>query len=411
MIKKRILTGAGAWGFGPASTLCMLLPELSNYFTVDFIGDSAALDYVKKNGQLFNSVFQEYSQLDELLYSYDYVISVIEADIMIWAKQKDIPMICIDNIYWLWNWSDEMLEKAEEVCLEDNLTNIRETLCELGEYADYSTMYIYANQVFCQKFNPNKTSTTSRYSNKIQYIDPILYCEKTDMKVKQSNIIVSFSGMTNPYVNISDITTYFEIVNEILKDSISKYENVYSFMYAVPDPYIKVAKKIFTNGEVVFMNHGEFTTALSKSTLLFAPIGTATLFEALYNKIPLITLPEQHDGNFSIYKSVFLSGLERDYSEFRNIFIDCLVGNRLEKAENFTIREFYDFYNNELKQNNSRFLTQCSQKVMTLLDDVNVNKNQVTRSNKQSEVLEPIIGDFKGAIQVTDYVKKQLGIG
>ena len=146
----KILTGAGAWGYGPCATLRLLLREIGVFAEVDFVGESVALDFALRHKTQFHRVFDSYPTIQE---NYDLVISVMEPDILLWAYKQDIPSVSIDNLYWMWEWEEPLLQSSVSVIdKEESFGEIRNKLQHFGEYFDYSVMYTLAQKVFLQKF-------------------------------------------------------------------------------------------------------------------------------------------------------------------------------------------------------------------------------------------------------------------
>lgn len=57
------------------------------------------------------------------------------------------------------------------------------------------------------------------------------------------------------------------------------------------------------------MTHPEFLQRLDDCLLVIAPAGMATMFECLAYEVPLLVLPEQHDGNYTNYMTLYRNGV------------------------------------------------------------------------------------------------------
>jgi len=405
MRRIKIITSAGAWGYGPCSTLRVLLSSLSEFAEVDFVGQSVALDFALKHKDQFANVYYDYGQLET---NYDLALSILDVDLLLWSKKFDIPAISIDNLYWLWDWNCELFEATtklvESIDLNTDLNSMREALSFFGRYSDFTAIYTASEIVLWQRFRTDFPAKLHQFNNKVRCIDPLIdkSCEVIKPNVK-NKILVSLSGMINPYVGISELHTYMSYVMRLLSNAIEKYEKL-EFVFAVHDSVCEDAKKIFRTEKVYSFGHSEFINALSESLALIAPSGMATIFESLAYGVPMFTLPEQHDGNFSNYYSLWKSSNEHDIDVFREIFPEAMLSTRFEDSRNYQISDIYDFYKIEQMKCGSELIKSISETLANFIGNCIANSHLMALCQKE-RVLN-VIGNFDGVQQAVEIVRK-----
>jgi len=399
--KMKILTGAGAWGYGPCATLRLLLREIGVFAEVDFVGESVALDFALRHKTQFHRVFDSYPTIQE---NYDLVISVMEPDILLWAYKQDIPSVSIDNLYWMWEWEEPLLQSSVSVIdKEESFGEIRNKLQHFGEYFDYSVMYTLAQKVFLQKFDQGLPASLEGFADKIQFVDPMVDLSYRKALPHRNTILISFSGMINPYVTELDLIVYLFVVRSILREGLDRYGTGHEMVYAVHESLADTVKKVFRTENVYALTHPEFLQRLDDCLLVIAPAGMATMFECLAYEVPLLVLPEQHDGNYTNYMTLYRNGVS-DAADWE-AFPELMLSTRVPEARQFKIEDFYRRYMDELTGAASTLLRELSALAGKTLGEIATADASRDFARAQTAKLSHVVGEFKGVQQIAEAIK------
>jgi len=408
MKRMNIIASAGAWGYGPCATLRLLLDRLTEFANVDFIGKSVALDFAYKHASQFKNL---YNDIRHLKRKYNLAISIMEPDILLWSKKYGILSISIDNLYWMWTWDDSLLKYVQEMTKKidssTDITEIRKILRAKGEYADYSVMYTLSDKIYWQKFCMQFPDNLKLYKEKIEFINPIIEnISYTNGNKKRDKILVSFSGMINPYVDDGDLYVYLLMVKKILDKAEKKIGNKLPFIFTVHESMLTAAGKIFYPHDVYSFSHPQFINALNTSLLVIAPAGMATIYECLAYNTPFFILPEQHDGSYINYKALCDSSREREENIFRRYFPEALLSTRIKKARDFDIANFYKFYLNEIIKEQSPWFKEVSSLLLDVIDKTETEELSNIFAARQRDIVSDIVGDFNGVEQFIQSLMK-----
>ncbi|MNJ36715.1 hypothetical protein D3C77_315130 [compost metagenome] len=402
----RIITSAGAWGYGPCSTLRLLLSELISLGIVDFVGESVALDFALKHENQFNMIYSDYDQLPT---NYDLAISVMEPDLLIWAKKHHIQSVCIDNLYWMWDWNDDLFDLVTRTTcdnLPQGIVGIRNELKPLGNYAYYSTMYTLSDKVYLQRFYSQIPANLDRYRDKIEFIEPIVDLSYKEKRIPEKHkILISFSGMINPYVNSFHHFVYICSIHRILRDTIEKNREHIEFVVAAHASFIDSVKNVFNTDQAYSFDHPQFLNTLNDALLVIAPAGMATMYECLAYEVPLMILPEQHDGNYTNYITLFGEGTDSSTGAISEYYPEMMLSTRFIEAQKFEIETFYKFYLNQLTKPKSPLFEELSLLANEIVMKVSDKQASLHLASEQRRRVCHIIGEFRGIDQLITSIK------
>ncbi|RDY32018.1 hypothetical protein [Lachnotalea glycerini] len=397
---KRIISSAGAWGYGPCATLVIIIKKLSIVYEIDFVGNGVALEYAYMHKNLFKKIYKD---IEEVKNEYDLAISIIEPTILLWADYYNIDSICVDNLYWLWDWNEDFLDKIDGGIFNiesiNDITLIRELTGKITKYGDYSFMYSLPKKVFLQGFTSDIPDNLNRYRNNTELVEPILDIS-FKKKVKKDKILVSCSGMKNPYVSGEDIIIYIKLIKELFKDVIND-----NFIFAIPEEYIEISKEILEYENIYCFTHGEMLEKINEAVILFAPAGMATMFESIAYNTMFYTLPEQHDGNYSNYKTFcdtcsYLSGCD-----IKKNFPQLMLGSRINEAQHYAIDEFYKYYSRILRGENKSLINILKEDINKFFKQEKFYEkiDQYTLEQEKSAI--KLNGQYQGVNQIITFVE------
>jgi predicted Rossmann-fold nucleotide-binding protein len=336
----KILSSAQSFGYGPCSKLVTFVNHIRAIYDsdvkVDFIGDDISLVYALKNSPSFNNVFEykgEYPATED----YDLVISAMNPYTAIWGWFSKKRVIYIDSLFWFWKWDKKNFPKIERLIQElRSANNVDELWSILKEVDDHHLQYIahkLSSISLVQKFSDSKKAPDDLFRKNISdliEVGPIIKTSLKEKTEKRDRILISLGGLYSPLNRLKESTRYANFVLNLLDEFIEQLPNdIEVILTTNPELASNITSKI-DRLTITSLNNEQFLKTLNKSILLFTPPSITTIYESLYYDVPVIFLPEQHDGHFPN----FLRLSSKKISILRKIFPELLINTRIKKISN-----------------------------------------------------------------------------
>ena len=266
--------------------------------SIDLVVDGGAAHYAALSLVLSRCTQRDPCDLDS---DYSLVVSVLEPSSLVWGRKRDIRTISVDNVFWHWRWDEDVIGAAEAVLEADlDVGATMAGLSALGSYAEYTPVYLAADQVLWQRVAPPNATLPDRMSSKGRFIQPIVRPILPARKVNQ--VLLSLSGgLINPVATSVAWRTYLEILRLVVGPGLRTAERLgWQIVLAAPDVLRGVATETLGIAATAF-DHAGFMAAMVESSAIAAPMGLATTIEAAQAGVAMFTLPEIHDGNAENY--------------------------------------------------------------------------------------------------------------
>lgn len=389
----KVITSAQSFGYGPSSKLITIIKELRRAdgynFQVDFVGSSISLTYVSQNKKYLDDIFDEQKQFD--LRKYDYAISVMDPYLAIKAAILKMPVIYVDSLFWFWKWNNENLPKLDNIVekLKSNrdINRLAELLEEVGPHELQYLAHRFADYSIVQTFGQNELADDNNVRRKIQvlFVNPIIDRTLYKEDSKKDTILISLSGMISPLVNNEQALKYVKLVCNLFSSWSEKIDkNINIILTANPDVINKID---FDTARIksVSMSNEEILNTLNRSIICFAPVGITFLYEALYYNVPIVFLPEQHDGHYANYLRLLKPG--QTIKSLREVFPEMLFNTRVEREVNkdsngelLLIQKLVD----ENYQGTGKVVESMKKELMKL-DSVLLNSNEIKRMSRNQK--------------------------
>lgn len=295
-MKKNILIGSQTWAWGPASKAEAIGNVLKNEYdcSADFYGDKVSYDFCLKSGS-FNSCIlleSEYDFASVPFENYDFVISVMNPFLAVAATKANKKVFWVDSMSWIWNWNNlEVIQKQyDEVIgkpIEEVLTYMKEMAgynCKIFGQISSTRLFIQGNYYNTPVTNPKQEYVGAVINNSF------IFTEERD------EIIISLSGQICPYMNLKHAVKHGNNTQKWLKPIIEKYKGKYK-IYIVGNESVLDNMTHFDDVVYTQFSHSDFLKHLNNCHALFCPCGFTTVFEGAAYHVPMVFLPETHDGN------------------------------------------------------------------------------------------------------------------
>lgn len=406
-----IVASAFPFGYGPASKMLVIAKQLHSstaQHNVDFVGSDIALMFAEQNAQYYANTypFDNIDNLDAL--KYDLAICVMNHYFTIWAYLHGIPTIFIDSLFWFWEWDN----KSRLSIADDFIEEIRkgmtfsEAMIKAQDFNSHELKYVayrLADTVMTQDFIENQNDNKHhmiRDSIARTRIGPIVDTSyNVSQKLNKNDVLISLSGAYSPLNREPQALAYAELVLIALDDFInSQPEGINIIMSVNPD----MAKKISPRSKRVrltSLSHDNFLQQLAKSKILFAPAGVTTIYESIYYNVPIIFLPEQHDGHYKNYLRLTNNGA------FADIFPNLLFNTRLDRKESsdpdLEILNIQKLISDKPKD--VAYIREIKQVLYDLATVIKSKQNLDTLANRQKSVFKEVSVPI---FNINDYIVK-----
>lgn len=311
-----ILIGSQTWAWGPASKAEAIGYILKNEYghNVDFYGDLISYDFCLKS-KSFNSCFlleSEYDFASVSFEKYDFVISVMNPFLAVAATKAHKKVFWVDSMSWIWNWNNyDELKKQYDDIIDKPIVEILSYMKEMAGYDCKIFGLISSTRLFIQGNYYNAISKNPQ----LEYVGAIIN-NNFIKKEKRDKIIISLSGQICPYMNLKHAVKHANNMQKWLMPIIEKYKKQYA-VYIVGNE--SVLDKMAHDEDVIYtqFSHSEFLQKLNSCHALFCPCGFTTVYEGAAYHVPMVFLPETHDGNAYEFLLMTKNATE---SERENIF-------------------------------------------------------------------------------------------
>lgn len=344
MNKKKILIAVSEWGYGPISTLKVIIDEIYEKYDFVFVGkEKHVLDFVKKN---MNYIQEEYIEMDEVSFKdIDLILNCMDIESLLYAWKYGIPVYTIDNLYFFWGpkWERSDYKKVKEIVLDVTLPikDKIQKLYSLPNYQGYLSIYILSKYVFLQHYVELGQDMWFINKDNVYFIDPIIKRIAKEKK-KKTKVLVSFSGLITPVTTMNDISIYMYLVKILLNELLN--EGITNIIITTPKASLVLAKEILGSMdiEITSMDQKTFLYNLKEAKIILCPCGFSTTFEALYYKTPVFFLPEFHDGNIYNYHGIVDFNICK-YKKLSNVY-PAMNSEEMGLFKYRTVEELYDGY-------------------------------------------------------------------
>ncbi|MCX6304047.1 MAG: hypothetical protein NT040_03675 [Bacteroidetes bacterium] len=399
---KKILFGAQAWAWGPASKAEVIANGLKNEFDVYFCGVGTSLSFCKSSGT-FNDCFElmiedDYSDID--FKQFDCVISVMDPFIALWAKKNNIKLYWIDSMSWLWNW-----DKFEEIgltykALENiGISGAFSILKNMPPRSSKIVGQLFSDKVFVQGnyFKDNGQLKTTRY------VSAIINNQLIDNNCLKNTVIISLSGQLCPVIDIGLAVRYSNLVTDILNDFIEQCKLKYRVVVTGNSKVISKINRI-PDVEYLSLKHTDFLEELNNARAILCLCGFTTVYEAAAYNVPIMFLPENHEGHAYEYKLITKAAPDDIRVKiFPNLFLDESDKdvNNLISSEDIMER-LQVCYANILE--NEELLAKYKKRTTDFIHLFETTDIAI----KQRDLIEKNIGGFDGIKEICESIKQDL---
>ncbi|RQW19083.1 hypothetical protein EH196_19260 [Bacillus sp. C1-1] len=250
----RVAFIAPSFGFGPASKADYIIKALRHSVSsahIDFYGSSFALEYITNNSPVNNIYECDYSKDKDLLMEniidYDFVINIMEMEILThWDKNKP-KMLLIDSLNWMWDKLPKGIENVSKYYVQDFM--LEEKNLKLDQ---------------------------------LEIIRPITFDTNNYLsKEKENMLLVNFSGMCNPFTSQEYFKKYVCEISEIIINLFyDEFDEIVFTTNSSLKKDVEVNFKSLSKVKFLFLKHADFLEYMQRSRVVFSTPGITITLEA-----------------------------------------------------------------------------------------------------------------------------------
>ena len=300
-MKPLLAVAAQSFGYGPCSKLATILEFLNPNAT--FYGDTTSLTFAELNKSIFRSrvkmLSNEYFHIP--FGKYDYSISVMDYDFAIAAWWSNNKYVYVDSLFWFWDWSKIKGNKIKTFDKLKEKGDLGEFLKEWNTVEPHSRQYYahhYSARSIIQKYANNSEHIKMFPEKKFVEVGPIIN-NVLKKKTTRKKIVVSYCGLLSPLVNKQRALEYIGLTKKLLDGFLPKNKNNTIFLV---NPELKQdCVKFLTYGKVQSLSHKSTLRLLNKTKVLILPPSITSILESIEYGVPVVLLPEEHDGHYPNY--------------------------------------------------------------------------------------------------------------
>lgn len=335
----RIITSSQPFGYGPSSKLVtiakMIKQEYRENVKVDFMGDDIALTYVTQNGFSFNNIISykgEYPDPDH----YDLVISVMNPYMAIWGWLNRKKVVFIDSLYWFYTWDISNFTKIEkiieELCSVEKLAEAWSLIKNIDFHYLQYIAHRLATKSWTQSYMGENENTSPIFRDMIDKVEvgAIIDLSYRQKHQKKDTILISLCGLLSPLNRPRDAIRYCQMIIGLFDDFIRSLPNDINVVLTTSPEIVSHVRSSIDRLQIVALNNSELLKILNKTLVVFAPAGITTIYECTAYGVPIVFLPEQHDGHHLNYQRII--GLNPKAN--KKIFPELLINTRTKRQKN-----------------------------------------------------------------------------
>jgi hypothetical protein len=333
----RILLGAQSCGFGPAAKLTAISRVLDGHHRV-CVGTTVAEDFARRNADAFDEVIEitDRDVLHSQIMSADWVVSVMDADLVFRAVAAGRSVLLVDSLLAFWKL-DKSPERIAELCeraLRSRFSAWEHDLAELSSHERMYAAHIVADASMAQVFpgTAERAATLHALGAARVFLAGPIVDESALVDSPHEgdgvDLLINTGGFKNFLLDYHHHNAYLSLMARWVPDLMADWPQFGSILVCGGSYGGTRATSVSREGRVaVFrcLHQRSFIPAVASARHYLATPGLTAIHEALLlGRFPM-ALPEQHYGH--ICNLTALKGLlfERHGARFAELIKDYEV--------------------------------------------------------------------------------------
>lgn len=338
----RVLLGAQSCGFGPVSKLTAISRTLDGHHRV-CVGMTVAKDFARSNADAFDEVIDvtDRDVLRSQILNADWVVSVMDADLVFRAAAAGRPVLLVDSLLAFWKL-DQPPDEIAALCAQIRRADYRTWEQDLAVLSPHERIYaahLLADASLAQVFpgTAERVATLNALgATRVFQTGPIVdESALVDMPGDGggADLLINTGGFKNFLLDYYHHNAYLSLVARWVRDLLADWPR-FSIISVCGGSYSgNRAASVSHNGRLaVFrcLRQRSFIPAVASARYYLLTPGLTAIHEALrLGQFPM-ALPEQHYGHIAN-----LSGLKGTLFERNGARFADLIENYEVPADDF----------------------------------------------------------------------------
>lgn len=400
----KIVLVAQPFAYGPISKLVAIAKQLQGVGRLTFVGADTAFDFASRNAYLFQELVDSESTeaRPDVLDGADLVISVMEEASVLSAARKQIPVMYVDSLHWLW-WGEaevtlqEMRQKARDILVSDSPLGGD---APLNKPERARLAYQWSDIVCLQGLDESAERIRSSTDADVRVVGAVIDTPAADLDEVRVDAIplVSVGGTLSPINPPEMADRYIRLVNEVLSGS---RESLQQSLFT-GHPFAVDRFKAF-GWNAHSLDRQSMAKEMSRASFLLSQGGLTTALEATALGTPMCFLPEtirSHKPNREL-----VSG--GDHSAWPAVFLP-FPDDEMELTPH---EQFVEFHKKVLDPSNPGLLRGMQRELAEHIERLSdpATAREIAKAQR-STVLGRIVNSFSGAEEVAEAARSLLKI-
>ncbi|QMU67384.1 hypothetical protein [Streptacidiphilus sp. P02-A3a] len=335
----RILLGAQSCGFGPISKLTAVSRALDGHYRV-CAGATVAADFAQQNADAFDELIDtgaDAGALDREIQLADWVVSVMDADLVFRAVTAGRPVMLVDSLLAFWKL-DTPAERIAELCDRSRRTGfatLAEDLAGLSPHEQIYAAHLLADVSAAQNF-PGAAERISRLyalgATRVHLTGPIVDEPALADVPREADdavdVMINIGGFKNFLLDYSRNNEYLRLVSRWVPDLLSDWPGFDRISVCGGGYAGDRAARTVIGGRVAEFHclpQRTFIPAVASARHYLLTPGLTAIHESLLLGHLPMALPEQHYGHITNLEGLSGTVLERHGSRFAGLIEDYQV--------------------------------------------------------------------------------------
>ncbi|MEV0455836.1 hypothetical protein [Catellatospora methionotrophica] len=334
----RIILGSSSFGFGPISKLTAIGRALAPHQRI-LLGDAVATGFADRNPGAFDEVVVPDSQpaSDALIRGADYVISVMDSDLVFRALALNRPVMFVDSLFafWLLERSPAHIAHLCATVRQKGYDSIEEHLGALSgherQYAAHLLADVSAVQNFpgvVERLEEIRGLGAERIHLVGSIVDDLTLKEVTDRRSGGPDLLLSLGGFKNFLLDFERNNEYLRLFSRWMPDLLTDWPQFDRVVVCSGGFAGSRAERVEVAGrsaDLRCLSQPEFMRALGSARHCMMTPGLTAIHEAtVLNRLPM-ALPEEHYGHIANLAGLRGTFFEKLGSRFSDMVPDYRV--------------------------------------------------------------------------------------
>jgi hypothetical protein len=408
---KEVLISAQSFGYGPAAKATAIATGIRKKIPnvrLTFLGFGTAKSFVSMNKDIFDEIIDAKKIKDIGKFfdrnNFGQIVAVMEPYSSVFGRQRGIQVSYVDSLFFFWNWekknSQNDISDLKAISRYSDEQALLKIMSKLDPHERQLMGHLAAERSFVQKFpGLERQDISASQIGNIFPVGPIVEDFEKTIERKDT-LLISLCGQISPVVDFRHALSYAHACLDLLLPAINVLKKSVKPLL-VGNPEIIKKMKQYVPFEAGSLSHKDYMIKLKRSVGLVVPTSITSIFEAGYNKVPLLFLPEQHIGHCHNFRKLVET---REKTEFnKNVFFGALLSHHFPELLSNEEKEsdkIYDLLNRVRKNKNRGFMQENKELFIRKLEEFSYDAESKLIADLQQEALGLACGRYEEGTNV-----------